>query len=182
MIEDCYQFRVTRNSDLYVDNEEVGDLMRALRGELSESRYGAAVRLETSHDCSDDLAEYLLEHFNLSRQDLYQVNGPVNLNRLLEVYDLADRPDLKDPPFTPGVPRQLVKTSPFAAISKGDILLHHPFESFAPVVEFVYRAATNPSVVAIKQTLYRTTPDSPLIESLVFAAKAGKAGSNAMYT
>ncbi len=173
-IEGCYQFRVTRNSDLYVDNEEVGDLMRALEGELFESRYGAAVRLETAHDCPDDLAEYLLEHFNLSRQDLYQVHGPVNLNRLLAVYDLVDRPDLKDPPFTPGVPRQLVNTDPFTAISKGDILLHHPFESFGPVMDFVYRAATDPTVVAIKQTLYRTTPDSPLVDSLVSAAKAGK--------
>ncbi|MEE8094125.1 MAG: polyphosphate kinase 1 [Gammaproteobacteria bacterium] len=173
-IHGCYQFRVTRNSDLYVDNEEVGDLMRALEGELFESRYGAAVRLETAHDCPDDLAEFLLEHFNLSRQDLYQVNGPVNLNRLLAVYDLVDRPDLKDPPFTPGVPRKLVNTDPFVAISKGDILLHHPFESFGPVMEFIYRAATDPTVVAIKQTLYRTTPDSPLVDSLVSAAKAGK--------
>ncbi len=173
-IHGCYQFRVTRNSDLYVDNEEVGDLMRALEGELFESRYGAAVRLETAHDCPDDLAEYLLEHFSLSRQDLYQVNGPVNLNRLLAVYDLVDRPDLKDPPFTPGVPRKLVNTNPFVAMSKGDILLHHPFESFGPVMEFIYRAATDPTVVAIKQTLYRTTPDSPLVDSLVSAAKAGK--------
>ncbi len=173
-IHGCYQFRVTRNSDLYVDNEEVGDLMRALEGELFESRYGAAVRLETAHDCPDDLAEYLLEHFNLSRQDLYQVNGPVNLNRLLTVYDLVDRPDLKDPPFTPGVPRKLVNMDPFTAISKGDILLHHPFESFGPVMEFIYRAATDPTVVAIKQTLYRTAPDSPLVDSLVSAAKAGK--------
>ena len=173
-IHGCYQFRVTRNSDLYVDNEEVGDLMRALEGELFESRYGAAVRLETAHDCPDDLAEFLLEHFSLSRQDLYQVNGPVNLNRLLAVYDLVDRPDLKDPPFTPGVPRKLVNTNPFVAMSKGDILLHHPFESFGPVMEFIYRAATDPTVVAIKQTLYRTTPDSPLVDSLVSAAKAGK--------
>ncbi|MCZ6474753.1 MAG: polyphosphate kinase 1, partial [Gammaproteobacteria bacterium] len=173
-IHGCYQFRVTRNSDLYVDNEEVGDLLRALEGELFESRYGAAVRLETAHDCPDDLAEFLLEHFNLSRQDLYQVDGPVNLNRLLAVYDLVDRPDLKDPPFTPGVPTQLAKTDPFAAISKGDILLHHPFESFGPVMDFLYAAATDPAVVAIKQTLYRTTPDSPLVESLVFAAEAGK--------
>lgn len=173
-IHGCYQFRVTRNSDLYVDNEEVGDLLRALEGELFESRYGAAVRLETAHDCPDDLTEFLLEHFNLSRQDLYQVDGPVNLNRLLAVYDLVDRPDLKDPPFTPGVPTQLAKTDPFAAISKGDILLHHPFESFGPVMDFLYAAATDPAVVAIKQTLYRTTPDSPLVESLVLAAEAGK--------
>src|SRR5690606_23067034 len=173
-IDGCYQFRVTRNSDLYVDDEDVDDLVRALEGELFESRYGAAVRLETAHDCPQELAEYLLEHFRLTRADLYQVPGPVNLNRLLAVYDLVDRPDLKYPPFTPGVPKELANTSPFAAMSKQDVLLHHPFESFAPVTDFIYRAANDPDVLAIKQTLYRTTPDSPLVESLVSAAKAGK--------
>ncbi|HET8696575.1 MAG TPA: polyphosphate kinase 1, partial [Gammaproteobacteria bacterium] len=117
---------------------------------------------------------YLLEHFQLTRAELYQVPGPVNLNRLLAVYDLVDRPDLKYPPFTPGLPKALLKTNIFEAITKRDILLHHPFESFAPVIDFLYRAATDPDVLAIKQTLYRTTPDSPLAESLVSAAKAGK--------
>ena len=173
-IEGCYQFRVTRNSDLYVDDEDIDDLMRALEGELFESRYGAAVRLEISQDCPETLEEYLLKHFQLTRQDLYPVAGPVNLNRLLAIYDLIDRPDLKYPPFTPGLPKQLVSTNPFEAIAKGDILLHHPFESFTPVTDFVYRAAIDPDVLAIKQTLYRTTPDSPLVESLVSAAKAGK--------
>jgi polyphosphate kinase len=173
-IEGCYQFRVTRNSDLFVDDEEVDDLMTAIEGELFESRYGDAVRLETAHDCPNALAEYLLEHFHLTRADLYQVAGPVNLNRLLAVYDLVDRPELKYPLFTPSIPKALVKTNIFAAIAKQDILLHHPFESFAPVVDFVYRAASDPDVLAIKQTLYRTTPDSPLAESLVSAAKAGK--------
>ena len=173
-INGCYQFRVTRNSDLWVDDEDVDDLMHALEGELFESRYGDAVRLETAHDCADELAAYLLEHFQLSRADLYQVPGPVNLNRLLAVYDLVDRPDLKYPPFTPGMPKQLVNTSIFEAIAKRDILLHHPYESFAPVIDFIYRAANDPDVLAIKQTLYRTTPDSPLVESLVAAAKAGK--------
>ena len=173
-INGCYQFRVTRNSDLFIDDEDVDDLKHALEGELFESRYGAAVRLETAHDCSDELAAYLLQHFQLSQSDLYQVPGPVNLNRLLAVYDLVDRPDLKYPPFTPGVPKQLANTSIFEAISKRDILLHHPFESFAPVIDFIYRAANDPDVLAIKQTLYRTTPDSPLAESLVSAAKSGK--------
>jgi polyphosphate kinase len=132
------------------------------------------VRLETAHDCADELAAYLLEHFRLGRLDLYQVPGPVNLNRLLAVYDLVDRPDLKYPLFTPGMPKQLVNTSPFEAIAKGDILMHHPYESFIPVMDFIYRAANDPDVRAIKQTLYRTTPDSPLAESLVSAAKAGK--------
>jgi polyphosphate kinase len=173
-IDGCYQFRVTRDSDLFIDDEDVDDLMTALEGELFESRYGAAMRLETAHDCPEELAAYLLEHFRLTRADLYQVPGPVNLNRLLAVYDLVDRPELKYPPFTPGVPKALLKTNIFDGISKQDILLHHPFESFAPVIDFIYRAATDPDVLAIKQTLYRTTPDSPLVESLVSAAKAGK--------
>jgi len=173
-IEGCYQFRVTRNSDLFVDDEEVDDLMTAIEGELFESRYGAAVRLETAHDCPNELVEYLLEHFHLTRSDHYQVAGPVNLNRLLAVYDLVDLPELKYPPFTPGLPKALAKTNIFDAISKQDILLHHPFESFAPVIDFIYRAANDPDVLAIKQTLYRTTPDSPIAESLVSAAKAGK--------
>jgi polyphosphate kinase len=173
-INGCYQFRVTRNSDLYVDDEDVDDLMRALEGELFESRYGDEVRLEIAHDCPEELAKYLLEHFQLSRDDLYQVPGPVNLNRLLAVYDLVNRGDLKYAPFTPGLPKSLVNTNPFEAIAKSDILLHHPFESFTPIMDFVYRAANDPDVLAIKQTLYRTTPDSPLVESLVSAAKAGK--------
>jgi polyphosphate kinase len=173
-ITGCYQFRVTRNGELYVDDEEVDDLMRALEGELFESRYGDEVRLEVAHDCPEDLANYLLGHFNLTEQDLYRVPGPVNLNRLLAVYDLVNRDELKFPPFTPGPPKPLANSTIFEQIAERDILLHHPFESFAPVVDFVYRAATDPAVLAIKQTLYRTTPDSPIVESLVSAAKAGK--------
>ena len=174
-IDGCYQFRVTRNSDFYLDHEEADDLIRALEGELFESRYGAAVRLETAHDCPDELAEYLLEHFKLGRDDLYQVNGPVNLERLLAVYDLLDARDLKYAPFTPGIPKILMSTANlFEAIAKGDILLHHPYQSFAPVMDFLYRAANDSDVLAIKQTLYRTSPDSPMVDSLVQAAKAGK--------
>ncbi len=173
-ITGCYQFRVTRNSDLYIDDEDVDDLMRALVGELVESRYGAAVRLETAHDCPVELADYLLKHFRLEQTDLYRVSGPVNLNRLMAIYALVDRPDLKYGDFTPGVPAQLVNQNIFEAIARQDILLHHPFESFAPVVDFVYRAANDPDVLAIKQTLYRTTADSPIVESLVSAARAGK--------
>jgi polyphosphate kinase len=173
-IAGCYQFRVTRNSDLYVDDEDVDDLMRALEGELFESRYGDAVRLETAHDCPEELANFLLEHFDLTKADLYRVPGPVNLNRLLQIYDLVDRADLKYPPFTPSIPKDLVNKSLFEAIAERDVLLHHPFESFGPVLDFIYRAAHDPDVLAIKQTLYRTTPDSPIVESLVSAAKAGK--------
>jgi polyphosphate kinase len=173
-IAGCYQFRVTRNSDLYVDDEDADDLMRALEGELFESRYGDAVRLETAHDCPEELSTFLLEHFELTKADLYRVPGPVNLNRLLAVYDLVDRSDLKYPSFTPSVPKELVNRNLFEAIAERDILLHHPFESFVPVLDFIYRAANDPDVLAIKQTLYRTTPDSPMVESLVSAAKAGK--------
>jgi len=173
-IDGCYQFRLTRNSDLYIDDEEVDDLMRALEGELSESGYGAAVRLEMAHDCPDELADYLAEQFHLGIEDLYRVEGPVNLNRLLAVSDLVERADLKYPPFTPGLPKQFVKSNIFDVISKKDVLLHHPYESFAPVIDLVHRAAGDPNVLAIKQTLYRTTPDSPLVASLVSAAKAGK--------
>jgi polyphosphate kinase len=173
-IKGCHQFRVTRNSDLYVDDEEVDDLLRALERELFESRYGAVVRLEIASDCSDTLADYLLEHFELNEQDLYRVDGPVNLNRLLAVYSLLERSDLRDPPFTPHIPPTLSRGNVFEAISKGDILLHHPFDSFLPVVDFVHQAAEDPDVLAIKHTLYRTTPDSPIVESLVRAARAGK--------
>ncbi len=173
-ITGCYQFRVTRNSDLYIDDEDFDDLARALASELVESRYGAAVRLETAHDCPEELAQYLLRHFQLEQSDLYRVSGPVNLNRLMAVYDLVDRPDLKFRDFTPGIPSQLVSNNIFKAISEGDILLHHPFESFGPVTDFVYRAANDPDVLAIKQTLYRTTADSPIVESLVQAARSGK--------
>jgi polyphosphate kinase len=173
-IDGCYQFRVTRDSDLFIDDEDVDDLMTALEGELFESRYGAAMRLEIAHDCPEELSAYLLEHFRLTRADLYQVRGPVNLNRLLAVYDLVDRPDLKYPPFTPGMPKTLIKTNIFEAISKQDILLHHPFESFAPVVDFIYRAATDPDVLAIKQTLYRVGRNSPIVEALMEARENGK--------
>src|SRR5215831_10959752 len=171
-----WQFRVTRNSDLFVDDEEIDDLLHAVEGELAHRRYGDAVRLETSADCPEDIASFLLKHFALTQDDLYQVNGPVNLNRLMTLYDLVDRPDLKYPAFTPSIPARLAsKQDMFAAIRDGDILLHHPFQSFTPVVEFVRQAAADRDVVAIKQTLYRAGPDSPIVNALVQAALAGKA-------
>ena len=174
-IAGCYQFRVTRNSDLYVDNEEVDDLMRALEGELLASRYGAAVRLETAHDCPEHLSAFLLDHFGLEQDDLYQVDGPVNLNRLLAIYDLIDLPELKYAPFTPSLPGDLVGTNGiFDTLRQRQVLLHHPYESFAPVADFVAKAASDPDVLAIKQTLYRTGSDSPIVASLVKAARAGK--------
>ncbi|MGD8429528.1 MAG: polyphosphate kinase 1 [Ectothiorhodospiraceae bacterium] len=171
----CYQFRVTRNSDLYVDEEEVDDLLRAMEGELPSRRYGDAIRLEVAANCPEYMADFLLEEFELSREDLYQVNGPVNLNRLLAIFDMVDRPDLKFPAFTPGLPPKFAHSSDiFTTLRDQDILLHHPFESFAPVVEFVRQAALDPDVLAIKQTLYRTGPDSVLVDHLVSAARAGK--------
>jgi len=171
----CYQFRVTRNSDLFVDEEEIDDLRRALEGELAHRRYGAAVRLETSNDCPDDIVQFLLRQFALTEVDTYSVPGPVNLNRLSAVYDLVQRPDLKYAVFTPGVPRRLAgNTDLFATMRQKDILLHHPFQSFAPVMDFLRQAANDPNVLAIKQTLYRTGGDSPIVDALVAAAGAGK--------
>ena len=174
-VKGCYQFRVTRNSDLFVDEEEIDDLRRALEGELAQRRYGAAVRLETSRDCPKDMINFLLRQFALAEVDLYRMPGPVNLNRLSALYDLVQRPDLKYPPFTPGLPRRLASTTDlYSVIRHKDLLLHHPFQSFSPVMDFVRQAANDPQVLAIKQTLYRTGHDSPVVDALVAAAQAGK--------
>ena len=171
----CHQFRVTRNSDLFVDDEEVDDLRRALEGELAHRRYGAAVRLEVSKDCPADLNSFLMRQFALNEVDFYEVSGPVNLNRLDAIYDLAQRPDLKYPIFTPGLPRRVAgSTDLLAVIRQKDVLLHHPFHSFGPVLDFLRGAATDPRVLAIKQTLYRTGNESPIVDALVSAAQAGK--------
>ncbi len=171
----CYQFRVTRNSDLFVDEEEIDDLRRALEGELQHRRYGAAVRLETASDCPEDMVKFLQAQFASASLDTYPVNGPVNLNRLSALYDIVQRPDLKYPIFTPGMPRRLAGgTDMFAAIRHKDILLEHPYQSFVPVMDFVRQAAADPQVLAIKQTLYRSGHGSPLVDALVAAANAGK--------
>jgi polyphosphate kinase len=171
----CYQFRVTRNSDLFVDDEEVDDLRRALEGELAHRRYGAAVRLEVARDCPPDLDAFLMRQFTLSDVDFYEATGPVNLNRLAALYDLVQRPDLKYPIFTPGLPRRVAGSSDlFAVIRQKDVLLHHPFHSFGPVMDFLRAAAADPRVLAIKQTLYRTGDESPIVEALVAAAHSGK--------
>jgi polyphosphate kinase len=174
-VRGCYQFRVTRNSDLFVEQEEVDDLLRAVEGELASRRYGDAVRLETAHDCPDEILSYLLEQFALTSEDLYKVSGPVNLNRLMAVYDLVDRPDLKYAAFTPSIPERLrVGSDLFAALRSGDVLLHHPFQGFAPVTDFIKQAAADPQVLAIKQTLYRAGSDSAIVGALVEAAQTGK--------
>lgn len=173
----CYQFRVTRNSDLYVDEEEIKNLRVALQGELSQRHLGHSVRLEVADNCSQQMADFLLEQFFLKKEDLYQVNGPVNLARLMQVFDWIDRPDLKFPRFVPGVPflpRKKKGHTIFEVISKGDILLHHPYQSFQPVIEFIQQASIDPDVMAIKQTVYRTGSDSTLMKALMAAASSGK--------
>lgn len=171
----CYQFRVTRNSDLFVDEEEVDDLARVLEGELAASRYGAVVRLEVGSDCSEELAQFLLDYFQLDEAHLFRVDGPVNLGRLLAICDQTSKSELLFRPFTPSVPQALLAyENYFDAIAAKDILLHHPFQSFAPVIELLDQAACDPNVVAIKQTLYRTGPDSPVVKRLLDAAYAGK--------
>jgi polyphosphate kinase len=171
----CYQFRVTRNSDLFVEQEEVDDLLRAVEGELASRRFGDAVRLETAHDCPDEILSYLLGQFGLTADDLYKVSGQVNLNRLMAVYDLVDRADLKYAPFAPSIPERLRAGSDlFSTLRAGDVLLHHPFQGFGPVTDFIRQAASDPQVLAIKQTLYRAGSDSTIVDALTDAAQAGK--------
>lgn len=171
----CFQFRVTRNSDLLVDDEGAEDLLRAVEGELATRGYGDEVRLEVAGGCPPHLVKFLLNRFGLGPDDLYEVNGPVNLNRLSQVVELVDRPDLKYPRFAPGRPRELpAGGSVMAAMRRGDVLLHHPYQSFAPVIELLREAAADPAVLAIKQTLYRTGAQSPVVDALVDAARAGK--------
>ena len=170
-----HQFRVTRNSDLQVDDDEVTDLLTALESELYQRHFGDSVRLEVSAGISDRLVDRLLTENDLEQQDCYYVNGPVNLNRLQQIIDMTELPGLKYQSFTPAILPALRGTDLFSSIARGDILLHHPYDSFAPVMEFLKSAASDPKVVAIKQTIYRTGSDSELMESLMAASRAGKA-------
>ena len=171
----CYQFRVTRNSDLLLDEEEVDDLLRAMEGELPSRRFGDAVRMELAQECPGPVERFLQGQFDLNDMDVYHCSGPVNLMRLMQIPDLVDRPDLKYPGFTPRISRRIQRaTDVFSAIREGDVLLHHPFDSFAPVVDFLRQAASDPSVLAIRQTLYRTGADSTVVKALVDAAGNGK--------
>lgn len=167
----CFQFRVTRNADMNVD-EDAEDLALALKGELLSRRYGAAVRLEVADNCPRNIIDYLLKQFGLTDEALYQCNGPVNLARMLSNFD---RPNLKFPPFRPHIPAVLQKAeSIFVAMQAQDILLMHPFESFVPVIDFLRQSARDPNVLAIKQTLYRSGPDSEIVNVLAEAARNGK--------
>ena len=170
-----FQFQVTRNSELDLEEEDIKNLRLALQGELTQRQFGDAVRLEVADNCSPEMTEFLLQQFGLGHEDLYRVDGPVNLGRLVHVPDSVDQPELKFPVFTQGLPPAMTKANDiFASIRKGDILLHHPFQSFAPVVEFIQQAASDPHVVAIKQTVYRAGRASDLIEALIAAAARGK--------
>ena len=174
-VQGCYQFRVTRNSDFFVDDDAIDDLMLAVEGELAMRNYGDEVRLEIDANCPEETANFLLARFELTPDRLFMVNGPVNLSRMQALYTMIDRPELKFPPFKTSVPSALAGNKDFfASIRKQDILLHHPYESFTPVVNFIRQAAMDPDVIAIKQTLYRTGVDSPVVAALIKAARAGK--------
>lgn len=168
------QFRVTRNSDLWVDEEEVKNLRQALQGELQSRQFGVAVRLEVAVNCPPHLSQFLLDQFSINKNRLYAVDGPVNMVRLSELIEHADHPALRFKPFTPKFPAQLDNVDIFAVLRKQDVLLHHPFQSFLPVVDFIRNAASDPCVVAIKQTIYRTGMNSDLMDSLIMAAQRGK--------
>ena len=171
-VTDCHQFRVTRNSDLEMTNVEVEDYAMALQGQLHSRRFGAATKLEVSINCPTVLSNFLLERFNLTGDELFQLDGPVNLQRLMALYSMIDRADLRYPQFSPGTPRLLEEdNSIFAAVDKEDQLLLHPFQTFIPIIDWVRQAAKDPTVLSIKQTLYRTNESSELVEALAEAAR-----------
>ena len=174
-VKGFYQFRVTRNSELTVEEEELKNLRTALQGELRQRQYGEAVRLEIAENCPAHMEDFLLAQFNLQREDIYRVDGPVNLVRLMQVPDMVEAPRLKFSAFVPALPTALTKKANLlGAIRKQDILLHHPFQTFQPVIDLLNIGATDPQVVAIKMTVYRTGTESALMESLIAAARAGK--------
>jgi len=184
----CHQFRLTRNTNLFIDEEEVDDIMSALQGELTGRQYGDAIRLEVSDQCPKHMYQYLLDQFEMDESQLFQVNGPVNLHRLSAVPNLANREDLLFPAFKQKQPlTQKIKSGPlklfqrpkkadsiFKRIRQKDILLHHPYESFSTVIDFLKTAALDPDVLAIRMTLYRTGEKSDIINALERAAKNGK--------
>ncbi len=174
-VKGCYQFRVTRNSDLAIDTEETSDLLATIADELTQRNYGDEVRLEIAHNCPEDMVEFLRNECAMERDNVYLVNGPVNLSRIQAVCSLVDRPDLKFKPFTQGRPDGLTPdVDIFATLRKQDMLLHHPYQSFTPLIDMLRQAAADSHVLAIKQTLYRTGAKSPIVDALVLAAQAGK--------
>ena len=174
-VKGSYQFRVTRNSELFVDEDEVENIALALRDELRGRGYARPVRLEVADNCPKSISDMLMQNFELTEPEVYRCEGPVNVSRVNTIYDQVDRPDLKFPGFTPRMlPAIADEQSLFEAIRERDILLHHPFESFSAVIELVREASVDPDVLAIKQTLYRVGNDSPLVDHLIEAARQGK--------
>ncbi len=169
------QFRVTRDADLWFDEEEVKNLRQALQGELPQRQFGLAVRLEVAAGCPQHLAQLLLNQFELQEFDLYRCDGPVNLARMAALVDEADLDEHKYPAFVQGLPDRLIDQADILAVLRQrDVLLHHPFQSFDPVVDFIRKAVEDPDVLAIKQTVYRTGVNSVLMEALIEAAQRGK--------
>jgi len=174
-LQGSWAFRITRNSDLYVDEEEAGNLLEAIEEEIRNLRKGATVRLEVEADIPSPELAWLLASTELAPENAFLIPGPVNMLRLASLIDLVSRPDLLYPPFTPALPPECADPAGlFGRIAQHDILLHHPYESFAPVVDFLRQAARDEHVVAIKLTLYRTSGDSPVVEALKEAARNGK--------
>lgn len=170
-----YQFRVTRNSELVVEEAEVENLAHALTEELVSRGYARPVRLEIANDCPKAITAMLTRNFQLEDADVYRCDGPVNIIRAGLLYEWIDRPDLKFPRFNPQLPSALESSrSKFDLISQGDVLLHHPYQSFAAVIDLLRQAIADPQVLAIKQTLYRAGQDTPLVDLLVEAARNGK--------
>ena len=175
-IRDSYCFRVTRDADLDLQEDEADDLLRAIESELQRRRFGEPVRLEIERGMPEYMRDWLLEALDLSSVDCYEIDGLVGLKDLWAIAGLPDYKTLHDAPFTPAIPKRLVgATDLFAAIREGDVLLHHPYESFDPVVQFIQQAAADPQVLAIKQTLYRTSgKNSPIVAALLQAAENEK--------
>src|SRR5947207_969306 len=170
-----WHFRVTRNSELYIDEEDADNLLKAVEDELHNRRKGAAVRLELERDCPPEIRAALLGTLHLTEDDLYVIDGPLNPSRLMEIYEGDHSPELRDPPFVAPVAYALRdQTDLFAVIRERDILLHHPYENFGGVVEFLEHAAADTRVLAIKQTLYRTGGDPRIVGALMNAVRNGK--------
>ena len=170
-----WHFRVTRNSELYIDEEDIGNLLKAVENELHNRRRGAAVRLEVDAGCPAEIYQYLLETLELTEEDLYLIDGPLNPTRLMVIYNGDHSPELRDKPFVaPTAPAFRGAQDIFSVIRQRDVLVHHPYESFGSVVEFLEQAAQDPNVLAIKQTLYRTGGDPRIVGALMDAVKNGK--------
>jgi polyphosphate kinase len=173
-VKSAYGFRVTRDADLDLQEDEADDLLRAIESELRKRRFGEPVRLEVGRGMPAHLRDRLLDALSLTTVDCYEIDGMLATSDVWTLVNI-DEPGLHDPPFTPAIPKRLIGTTDlFAAIREGDLLLHHPYESFDPVVQFVNQAANDPSVLAIKQTLYRTSGNSPVVAALIDAAENGK--------